>query len=327
MEELGRPQWREDLPEPELVPGSVVIEVLAAAPNFADSLQIEGRYQEKPPLPFVPGIEVAGIVAKAADGTGFTPGQRVVGLVEPGFGAWAEMARAPASNLVVVPDGIDLADAAAVHVNAQTSWFALFHRGAARAGETVLVHAAAGGVGAAAVQLAVSHGCRVIASCSPGKASIPAALGASDVVDTRDPGWVDRVKELTAGRGVDVVIDPVGGDAFDGSTRVVAFEGRLVTVGFASGRWPTVAANHVLVKNYAVLGLYWSRYLTARPDLVTQAVDEIFALVAAGRFDPMISTRGHIRSAPAAAAAIAAGSTTGKVVLGWTSDAHLPHHR
>jgi NADPH:quinone reductase len=317
VRELGRPEWVEDHPEPALVDGSVLVDVQVAAPNFADSLQLAGRYQEKPPLPFVAGIEYAGRVRAAAPGTGFSPGERVVGLPEPGWGAWGEVSRAPAHNLTRVPNGTDLGDAVAVHVNFQTSWFAIFHRGGARAGDTVLVHAAAGGVGSAAVQLAVAKGCRVIATCSASKAETARALGADEVLDSRDPAWIDAVKDLTRGRGVDVVVDPVGGDAFDGSTKVIAFEGRLVTVGYASGRWPTVAANHLLVKNYAVVGLYWGRYLAEGNDVVGRAADDIFTLLRAGRIDPMISERGSVRDAPEWTARVAAGETTGKVVLNW----------
>jgi NADPH:quinone reductase len=315
--ELGRIEWREDVPRPELTAGSVLVDVTVAAPNFADSLQIDGRYQERPVVPFVPGMELAGTVREAAEGSGFGVGARVVGLAEAGHGAWAETARAPAHNLTAVPAGVDLADAAALHVNAQTAWFALFHRGKAVPGDVVLIHAAAGGVGSAAVQLALGASCRVIACCSAAKASAVRALGVRDVLDSRDPTWVDAVKDLTGGRGVQVAIDPVGGEAFDGSTRVMAFEGRLVTVGFASGRWPAVAANHVLVKNYSVVGLYWARYLQERPELAAKAGEEIFALLTAGRLDPAITRRGNLADAPEVVAAIAAGSTTGKVVLTW----------
>lgn len=306
--EPGRAEWREDLPEPVAGDGEAVVEVLAAAPNFADQLMIDGRYQERPALPFTPGIEVVGTVAGSD--------RPMVGLTtHTGRGAWAERAVCRTGSLCPVPDGVDPLEALAVHVNAQTAWFALHRRGAIRPGEVVLVHAAAGGVGAMAVQLARVHGCRVLATSSAAKREVCLGLGAEAWFDNRDPDWRQAVLDQV-GR-VDVVIDAVGGSVFTDSMRLLGFEGRIVTVGFVSGDHPSVAVNHVLVKNVAVLGLYWGRYVDERPDAVAAAAEEIFGHLAAGRIDPLITRRGSIREALAAVDAVAGGRTTGKTVLTW----------
>ena len=304
--ELGRAEWRDDLAEPVAGEGEVVLEVVAAAPNFADRLMIDGQYQERPELPFTPGIEVVGPVVGSD--------RVVVGLTtHTGRGAWAERAVCRAGSLCDVPDGVDPTDALAVHVNAQTAWFALHRRGAIQPGEVVLVHAAAGGVGSMAVQLARVHGCRVIATSSSAKRDFCLGLGAEAWFDNRDPDWREAVRAACG--TVDVVIDAVGGSVFTDSMRLLGFEGRIVMVGFVSGEHPKVAVNHVLVKNVAVTGLYWGRYVDERPDLVGAAADEIFGHLAAGRIDPLITNRGPITDALAAVDAVAAGRTTGKTIL------------
>lgn len=305
--ELGRTEWRTDLPGPQPGQGEVLLDVLAAAPNYADRLVIHGQYQERPKPPFVPGIEVVGRVAGRP--------RPQVGLAAFGQGAWAERASARAEHLCDVPDDVEPTDAVAVHANAQTAWFALHRRAAIQPGEVVLIHAAAGGVGSMAVQLAALHGCRVIATSSAAKRDLCLRLGAEAWVDNRDPAWHGAVRDLVG--AVDVVIDMVGGGVFAKSVRLLAFEGRIVTVGFTSGEWPKLAVNHVLVKNVSLHGVYWTRYLTEDPAAVAAAAEEIFAHVAAGRIDPMITRRAGFEDAVECVDTIAAGGTTGKTVLAW----------
>src|SRR5689334_23896788 len=218
-----------------------------------------GLYQVKPPLPFTPGVELCGQVVAAGDGvTGFAAGDRVIGgPVMPG-GAFAELALMNAASALPAPDGLDDAEAAAFFVTYQTGWFGLHRRAGLAAGETLLVHAAAGGVGSGAVQLGKAAGARVIGVAGGGrKAEAVRALGADVVIDRHAQDFVAVVKEVTEGRGADVVYDPVGGDTYARSTKGVAFEGRILIIGFAGGQIQSAALNHALVKNYSIVGLHW----------------------------------------------------------------------
>lgn len=319
VHELGSAVFENDVPVPTLLPddeGAVLLRVEAAGPNFADSLMIEGVYQERPELPFTPGLEVAGTVVESRDDR-LGVGDRVVGTTRPGWGAWAEYALCDASHLVTIPDGVATADAVAMHVNAQTAWFALHRRANVQPGESVLVNAAAGGVGTMAVQLAAAAGATVYATSSAGKLAIAKGLGAVASLDNRSEGWPDQVRELTQGRGVDVVVDMVGGTPFAESWRLLAFEGRLVVVGFTSGDIPTVKANHALVKNVSLEGLYWGRYQDDAPELVQDAAVQIFDVHLASKLDPCISGSDHMTAALDRLADIAGGRTTGKLILTW----------
>lgn len=319
VHELGSAVFEDDVPMPTLRAddtGAVLLKVEAAGPNFADSLMIEGIYQERPELPFTPGLEVAGTVAESRDDR-LSVGDRVVGTTRPGWGAWAEYALCDGSHLVVIPDGIDTADAVAMHVNAQTAWFALHRRANLQPGESVLVNAAAGGVGTMAVQLAVAAGATVYGTSSAGKLAVAKRLGAAASLDNRSDGWPDQLREITNGRGIDVVVDMVGGSPFAESWRLLAFEGRLVVVGFTSGDVPTVKANHALVKNVSLEGLYWGRYQDDAPELVQAAAVEIFDVHLAGKLDPCISGTGNMSEALDRLTDIAGGRTTGKLVLTW----------
>ncbi len=319
VREHGTAVFVPDAPELELASADadgVVIEVEAAAANYADNLLIDGSYQERPALPFTPGMEVAGVVTESNSAT-LAAGDRVVGLCRFGVGPWAERAVADAAMLSKLPDPVSAIDAVGFYVNAQTSHLALHHRARVTPDDTVLVHAAAGGVGSMAVQLAVAAGCRVFATTSAAKRHIPIRLGATECFDNRDPAWVEQVKAATGGRGVDIVIDPVGGPVFDKSIRALAFEGRLVTVGFASGDVPLAKTNHLLVKNVSLIGFYWANYTTSRPELVRAASTELFDLHQAGRLDPMVTRVEPMEQALAAVRDIAAGNSSGKVVLVW----------
>ena len=240
-----------EVPTPAPGPGQVLVEVWSTALNFPDVLLARGQYQERPPLPFTPGIELCGRVVAVGQGVGqYLVGERVVGTTVLPHGALARYALAPAGDVHVAPTGLDDVTASALHIAYQTAWFALYRRAALRVTETLLVHAAAGGVGSAAVQLGKAAGARVIAVVGgPHKAMAARACGADAVVDRTTTDVVEAVKQLTGGKGVDVVFDPVGGDAFRQSTKVVAFEGRIVVVGFASGEIAPAATNHALVKN------------------------------------------------------------------------------
>jgi len=247
-----------DVPDPQPGPGQVLIETRAMGCNFFDILMIQGKYQIKPPHPFSPGNEAAGVVRAVGAGvTQFRPGQRVLATLE--WGGYAELALAAAARVHPIPDAMPFDHAAAFYVVYQTSYSGLVRRAALQPNEWLLVHGAAGGVGLAAVQIGKALGARVIATAgTPAKLEIARQSGADVLIDYAKEDWVERVKEVTGGEGADVVYDPVGGDVFDGSTKCIAFEGRIVVIGFTSGRFPTARANHLLVKNYGVLGLHWA---------------------------------------------------------------------
>jgi len=299
----------EEIPTPTPGLGQVLVQVHAAACNFADILYCTGEYQERPDLPFTPGLEVAGAVV----GTG----ERVVGAPVLPHGGFAEYA--VLERLFGWPEGMSAAQAAGFFVAYQTGWCALHHRTTLAEGDTLLVHAAAGGVGAAAVQLGKAAGARVIATVgSAQKIGVARRLGADEVLGP-DADLVPAVRELTDGRGVDVVYDPVGGDTFDASRRVVASEGRILVIGFAGGRAADAPTNHALVKNYAVIGVHWAAYRSRRPDLIEAWQHELETLWARRTIDPLVGAEYRFEDLPDALDALAARTTTGRVVV-------LPHH-
>lgn len=306
-----------DTAEPSAAAGQLVVRVAATALNFPDVLLCRGEYQVRPPLPFTPGVEVCGTVTAAGAGvTRFAVGERVIGTTELPHGGLAESAVLAADRSHAAPEALSDDQAAALLIGHQTAWFALHRRAALRTGETLLVHAAAGGVGSAAVQLGRAAGARVIAVAGgPAKAAVCRRLGADLVIDRTSEDFVAAVKEFTGGRGADVVFDPVGGDAFEGSTKCVAFEGRIVVIGFSGGRIARLATNHVLLKNYTVLGLFWGRYQTVAPGLVAQAHEELTALADQGLVAPLVSEALPLDAAPRALARLAAGETTGRIVV------------
>ncbi|MCR2783177.1 MULTISPECIES: NADPH:quinone oxidoreductase family protein [unclassified Microbacterium] len=294
--------------------GEVLVRIAAVAANFPDVLLARGQYQVKPDLPFIPGVEFAGRVAALGPGVeGFSVGQRVVGSK---IGVLSDLAAVPARDLQPTPDALDDVAASGLMIAYQTAWFALHRRAGLQAGEWLLVHAAAGGVGAATVQLGVAAGARIIAVVgSEAKAAVARELGAEAVL-VRDVDDIPaRVKEITGGHGADVVFDPVGGSAFDASTRCVAFEGRIVVIGFASGEIPTLRTNVALVKNFAVLGLYWALYSQRRPDLVAEAHAALTRLAAEGAIRPVVDEVVPFERAPEAIQKLAGGQTTGRVVI------------
>ncbi|GAA2747962.1 NADPH:quinone oxidoreductase family protein [Kitasatospora cinereorecta] len=313
--ELGEPEdvlrLVDDAPVPVPGPGQLLVKVRAAAVNFPDALMIRGHYQVRPPLPFTPGVELCGEIA-----SGDRAGTRVLGTAVVPAGAFAEYALMDAAGAFPAPDALDDAEAAALHIGYQTAWFGLHRRAALRPGETLLVHAAAGGVGSAAAQLGKAAGATVIGVVGgPEKAEAARALGADLVIDRHAEDFVAAVKAATGGRGADVVFDPVGGDAYTGSTKCIAFEGRILVVGFAGGQIPAPGLNHALVKNYAILGLHWGLYNTHDPDAVARCHRDLTDLATKGTVKPLVSERLPLTAAPAAIARVAAGRTTGRVVI------------
>ncbi len=277
----------EDCDDPQAVPQSTVIAVEAAGVNFPDILFIEGNYQLKPPRPFTPGIEAAGRVVEAGLGSRFQVGDRVVCS---GLGAFADRMLVMDSMASKVPDEISSVDAAAMRIVYETSLMAINYKAQLQPGEVLLVHGGAGGVGTSSIQVGKAMGAIVIATAS-GAEDIKVCYdtGADHVIDWRNEDIVSEVKRLTAGRGADVIIDPVGGDAFDASTHCVAFEGRLVVIGFASGRIPEIKAHMILNKNMSVMGFFWTNYLFKRPQLVAEFQDKINDLYRVGKFKPVVS--------------------------------------
>ncbi|GJF30635.1 oxidoreductase [Kitasatospora sp. NE20-6] len=296
---------------PEPAAGQLLVRVRAANVNFPDALMCRGHYQVRPPLPFTPGVELCGEVVG-----GDRAGERVVGTAVLPSGAFAEYALMDAAAAFAAPPALDDAEAAALHIGYQTAWFGLHRRARLQAGETLLVHAAAGGVGSATVQLGKAAGATVIAVVGgPEKAAAAAALGADLVVDRRTEDFVAAVKQATGGRGADVVFDPVGGDAYTGSAKCVAFEGRILVVGFAGGTIPAPALNHALVKNYAILGLHWGLYNTQDPQAVRDCHAELTALAAKGVVKPLIGERLPFDRAAEGVQRVADGFSIGRLTV------------
>jgi NADPH2:quinone reductase len=293
--------------QPQPGDGQVLLKVRAANINFPDVLMCRGHYQVRPPLPFTPGVEICG---ETEDG------RRVIANPALPYGGFAEYAVADAAALLSAPDSLDDAEAAALHIGYQTGWFGLHRRARLEAGETLLVHAAAGGVGSAAVQLGKAAGATVIGVVGGAeKAAVARELGCDTVIDRRSEDVVAAVKEATGGRGADVIYDPVGGEAYTQSTKVVAFEGRIVVVGFAGGTIPSPGLNHALVKNYAILGLHWGLYNTKNPKLVQHCHEQLTELAARGAIKPLISERVPLAGAADAVQRLGDGVTTGRIAV------------
>jgi NADPH2:quinone reductase len=280
---------------------------------------VAGLYQVKPDLPFVPGVEVSGEVMSAPPASGFKPGDRVMALLDSAgltHGGYSEIADAAPESVVRMPDTMSFDEGAGFTLIFQTGWFGLHRRANLQAGETLLVHAGAGGVGSAAIQLGKAAGAIVIATAgSDEKVGICRQLGADHAVNYKTQDFVEEVNKITRGRGADVVFDPVGGDVYDRSTKCIAFEGRIVLVGFTSGRIPQAATNHVLIKNYSVVGLHWGLYKKRAPELIPPAARALLELYEAGKIKPHISTCFPLNHAPRALATVAEGKSTGKVIL------------
>ena len=305
-----------EAPEPTLRPGSLLVSVKAAGCNFFDILMARGQYQVRPPFPFVPGAEVAGVVREvASDVRGFAPGDAV--LSAPGIGAFAERAVVAANATWPLPAGMSFEEGAAFPIVYPTSYAGLVYRGALSAGETLLVHAAAGGVGIAAVQIGKALGARVIATAGgPEKLAVAKGAGADVCIDYRGDDWVEAVKEATGGRGADVIYDSVGGTTTDLSLKCIAWNGRLVVIGFASGRIPEVKLNRVLLKNVAITGLHWGAHAVHEPARVGETFRALFDLYERGAIRPVIFARHPLAELPAALEALGSRKSYGKIVVG-----------
>jgi len=304
-----------EMEAPAPTDSEVLIDVKAAGVNFADSLMIAGKYQEKPSFPFAPGLEAAGIVrAVGASVTRVKPGDRV--LVLTNFGAYAELAVAAESDVFVIPDTMEWATAAGFPITYGTAHGALRWHADLQAGEVLLVHGAAGGVGLAAVEIGKALGARVIATAGGAeKLAVAKAHGADELIDYRQEDVRARVKELTGDRGVDVVFDPVGGDVFEASLRCTAWGGRILVIGFASGKVPQIPANILLVKNIAVMGVYWGSNRTKGPEKLQGEFEELFAWFEEGKLKPHVSHILKLDEAAKAMGLLTSRRSTGKVVL------------
>ena len=316
---LGEPQEvlrLDDVPVPDPGEGEVRIRVEAVALNFPDVLLCQGKYQERPPLPFTPGLEVAGEVVAAGPGAAYAVGQRVLAAPPLPRGGLAEQVLAPTDATFAIPDTLSSTAAAAMMITYQTGWTGLHRRAALQPGQTLLVHAGAGGVGSAAIQLGRAAGARVLATAGgPEKVEICRRLGAELAIDYLTEDFVAAVKDATGGRGADVIYDSVGGDTFDKSRKCIAFEGRLVVVGFAGGRIADAPTNHALVKNYSIVGLHWGLYRQLEPSLIPRIHDELMGLHARGAIDPLVFAELPLEDAPDALARLGGRGTWGKVVL------------
>ena len=309
-----------EVPSPVPGTGEVIVAVSAAEVNYPDILMIKGTYQIKPPLPFSPGKAGAGVVEAVGDGVrGLRPGEKVAVQVE--YGTYAEKVRAPAANCYPMPKALSFEQGAALGLVYQTAHFALIDRARLTAGEAVLVLGASGGIGTASVQLAKALGAGQVIAGVLGEESVHVArqAGADRVVDLgmndlRD-GLRDEVRTITDGRGVDIVIDPVGGEVTEAALRCLAWRGRIVIIGFAAGAIPRIATNYLLVKNISALGLQWSDYRERDPAWVARIQDEIFALASAGKIDPYISQIMPLERYADALRLLHDGHAQGKIIL------------
>ncbi len=304
-----------DMPAPVAGPGEVVIDVAAAGVNYPDVLIVQGKYQTRPALPFVPGSEAAGHVAALGEGVkGLAVGDRVIAFT--GIGAFAEQVRVPATQVWPVPEGVDLEVAAGIAITYGTSYHALKDRAQLKPGETLLVLGAGGGVGLTAVELGKRMGARVIAAASsPEKLALAKGQGADDLIDYAGEDLRERVKELTGGKGVDVVYDPVGGPASIVAVRSLAWGGRHLVIGFAGGEIPAIPANLLLLKSASALGVLWGNSVRADPMEHGANMRQLLDWMAEGSLRPVIDTRFALPDAVAALQHLEGRKVKGKVLL------------
>ena len=304
-----------DIAAPQAGPDQVRIRVRAAGVNFADTLMVKGVYQATPPLPFTPGMEVAGEVVEAgANIKWFKPGDRAIAVID--HGGFAEEALAHHSRIMPIPDGMSYEEAAAVPIVYGTSHVALTYRTRLLPGETLLVHGAAGGAGLAAVEIGAALGATVIGvASSPEKRKVVAQYGAQHVLDPSTETIHERVLELTGGAGANVVYDPVGGDAFNASLRCAAFEARIIVVGFAGGKIQRIPANILLVKNISVIGYYWGAYAAHKLQVLRQSFAELRGIYESGKLHPLVGKVFPLEETAAALAHLSNRQAIGKTVI------------
>jgi len=305
----------EDIADPIPAKGEVLIAVKAAGVNFPDTLIIQNKYQFKPPLPFTPGGELAGVIEALGEGvTGLSLGQHVIAFT--GWGAFAEKIAADAKRVLPMPEGMSFEIAASFVMTYGTSYHALKDRAALKAGETVLVLGAAGGVGLAAVEIAKALGARVIAAASNAdKLAVCKAHGADDLIDYSKEDLRERIKAITAGQGVDVVYDPVGGKFSEPALRSMAWRGRFLVVGFANGEIPSIALNLTLLKGCSIVGVFWGDFTRREPGASAQDLTELMRLLAAAKLKPLVSETYPLDKVADALNAVMQRRVTGKIVL------------
>jgi NADPH2:quinone reductase len=302
----------EDIDPPAATEGHLLIKVEFAALNFSDILMIADQYQVRPPRPFTPGQEIAGIVVSAPEGSGWAPGDRIASKVD--WGGFAEFALVRADMAMAIPEGVDLARAVALPVVYTTAMVALSECATVASGDTLLVHAAAGGIGLAAVEIGKAKGATVIATAgSPEKLALAKAHGADHGIDYHDEDWVGAVRSITEGKGATVILDPVGGDIGEASLRCIARDGTLLIVGFASGRIPKLAANRLLLKRAAAKGVYWNH--DDDGPMLARVADQLMALLGNGKINPLVDVRYGLDDLPEALDCLKDRRSVGKLVL------------
>ncbi|MEM7254243.1 MAG: NADPH:quinone oxidoreductase family protein [Pseudomonadota bacterium] len=319
VEALGHPSQSLELQDIAVTPpgpGEVAIDVAAGTINFADILLCQGIYQDRPGVPLTPGLESAGIVTAVGEGVDVAIGARVAGMCALPHGGYAEHALLRGPGVLEFPDDIPFDVATVLYSTYQTSHVALHHRGQLAQGETLLVHAGAGGVGSAAIQLGVAAGARVIATAGGAeKVAICRELGAHEVIDYREADLYARLMALTDGNGVDVAYDPVGGAVAEPTRRAMAWEGRLLVIGFAGGDIPTYPSNHILVKNYSVVGVHWGAYTGRNRAVVEAAHADLISLYRQGAIAPRIQARVPLAGIPDALTLLENRGVKGRLVV------------
>jgi NADPH:quinone reductase len=305
----------EQLPPLVAGPGQAVVDVKAAGVNFPDVLTIQGKYQIKPPLPFTPGNEFAGVISAIGEGVrGFSVGDRVIGFTRTG--AFAQQALAPVEMLMAMPPEMDFATAAAITLAYGTSHHAVVDRGALQAGETMLVLGAAGGVGLAAIEIGKALGARVIAAASSEeKLAVCREHGADETINYTEGDFREAIKAATGGRGPDVIYDPVGGPYSEPALRSIAWRGRHLVVGFAAGEIPKLPWNLMLLKGASVVGVFWGDLVRREPQANLAAMEQMLGWIADGKLKPLVSARYTLEETPQALKDMAARKVTGKVII------------
>ncbi|WEJ72585.1 NADPH:quinone oxidoreductase family protein [Pseudomonas sp. PSE14] len=305
----------EDVASPEPKKNEVLLQVHAAGVNFPDTLIIEGKYQFKPPFPFSPGGEAAGVVGAVGEKvTHVKPGDRVMALT--GWGSFAEEVAVPGYNVMPIPDGMDFASAAAFGMTYGTSMHALKQRANLQPGETLLVLGASGGVGLAAVEIGKAMGAKVIAAASSdAKLEVAKAAGADVLINYSEGSLRDKLKEITGGQGVDVIYDPVGGDLFEEAFRSIAWNGRMLVVGFASGTIPSLPANLTLLKGASLVGVFWGSFAQRQPQDNAANFQQLFTWFAEGKIKPLVSQTYPLEKAADAINHLGQRKAVGKVVV------------
>lgn len=305
----------EEISSPEIKKNEVLLDVHAAGINFPDTLIIEGKYQFKPPFPFSPGGEAAGVISAVGEKVSHLKvGDRVMALT--GWGSCAEQVAVPAYNILPMPEAMDFSTAAAFSMTYGTAMHALKQRGTLQAGETLLVLGASGGVGLAAIEIGKAMGARVIAAASSAdKLEVARQAGADELINYQTDDVRERLKTLTKGQGVDVIIDPVGGDLFETVFRSIAWNGRMLVIGFASGTIPSLPANLPLLKGAAVIGVFWGAFAQRQPQDNVENFQQLFAWYAQGKLKPLVSQTFALQDTAQAIKTLAARKAVGKLVI------------